>query len=169
VSEEVAKIPQDAGVYLIREKRLEALRSAEAKVVSDKKRSVLKVLSPIPVVSGKATLEIDGEKSTFKVDDSRPEFYFRLANDEHFGLIRLAPKKGARVVENITIVPVTKEVVEEQKEIETFKKQIATGLFKIWPTKPLEPGEYAIVEFTPAEASDKPINLQVWDFSFGAK
>jgi hypothetical protein len=169
VREEVANIPQDVGVYFIRNKKIEPLKQAESKVVSDKKRSVLKILSPIPIVSGKATLEIDGEKSAFKVDTDRPEFYFRLANEEHFGLIRLTPKKAARIVENISIIPVSKEIVEEQKEIETFKKQIATGLFKIWPTKPLEPGEYALVEFTPAETADKPVNLQAWDFSFGGK
>jgi len=43
--------------------------------------------------------------------------------------------------------------------VEIFRQQVADGLFKIWPQKPLEPGEYALVEYT----EDK-INMQVWDF-----
>jgi hypothetical protein len=167
VRQEVAQIPQDPGVYYIRGDKLEPLKQAESKVVSDKKRSVLKVLSPIPLVTGKATLEIDGESASFRVAEDRPEFYFRLANEERFGIVKLTPKKGARVIETLTIVPVSKQVVEEQKEIESFKKQVGELVFKIWPTKPLEPGEYAIVEFTPSEFLDKSINLQAWDFTVG--
>jgi hypothetical protein len=36
---------------------------------------------------------------------------------------------------------------------------VAEGLYKIWPMKPLEPGEYAVVEYT-----DGKVNLQIWDF-----
>jgi hypothetical protein len=35
-------------------------------------------------------------------------------------------------------------------------------LFKIWPEKDLEPGEYALIEHTDAKLS-----LQVWDFGVG--
>jgi hypothetical protein len=41
-------------------------------------------------------------------------------------------------------------------------------LFKIWPEEALEPGEYALIEYTPVEMSDKSVNLQVFDFSVGA-
>jgi hypothetical protein len=162
--QEVAQIPESPGVYYIRGEKLDPVKQAESKIVNDKKRTVLKVLSPIPIVSGKATLEIDGEASGFKVDSNRPEFYFRLSNDEQFAIVKLTTKKGARVVETLNIVPVSKQIVETQQEIETFKKQEADLLFKIWPTKPLEAGEYALIEFTPAEMGDKGINVQTWDF-----
>ena len=45
--------------------------------------------------------------------------------------------------------------------IPTFKKQLGDMLFKIWPEGPLEPGEYAVIEFTDGTA-----NLQVWDFGY---
>ena len=54
------------------------------------------------------------------------------------------------------------EVVEQPVEVETFKRQVGEQLYKIWPTKPLEPGEYAVVEFTPPE--DRSLTLQVYDF-----
>ena len=58
------------------------------------------------------------------------------------------------------MVPVTKENFEEQKEVETYQREMQPGLFKIWPAKPLEAGEYALVQYTNGE-----LNLRVWDFS----
>src|SRR5262249_28006234 len=132
------------------------------KYVSDKKRTVLKVLSPVPLVSGKGTVELDGETADFRVPDARPEFYFRLANEERFEIIKLTPKKNARVAEDVRIQPVSNEVEEKQQKIPTFKKQEDYLLFKIWPEKSLEPGEYALIEFTEGK-----VELQLWDFRVG--
>ncbi len=164
--QEVERIPIEPGVYWIKGDKLEKVKQAESKIVNDKKRNVLKMMSPVPLVSGKATVEIDGETATLRVAQKRPEFYFRLAKDEQFAIIKLAPKKPthSRIVENVTIVPVSKELVEEQKTVATFKKQVADQLFKIWPEQDMEPGEYALVEFTPVEMSESSINLQLWDF-----
>ncbi|MGD1096369.1 MAG: hypothetical protein ABSB35_30800 [Bryobacteraceae bacterium] len=168
--QEIERVPVAAGAYYIHDDKMEPLTAAESKVVSDTKRTVLKFMSPLPMVSGKATLEIDGDAAAFRVTQNRPEFYFRLSNEEQFGIIKLTPKKGgkARIVENITIVPVSKEVIEEQKTVAIFKRQVGDLLFKIWPEEALEPGEYALIEYTPVEMSDKSVNLQVFDFSVGA-
>jgi len=169
---EVRKIPQDPGVYqLIDGKELRILQLAESKVRNDKRRSVLKALSPIPAVSGKATLEVDNAHANYFVETNTPEFYIQLSQDEQFGIIRLTPKSTSkenyRIAEKITVMPVTKEMVEEPEEVEIFRTQAdANGLYKIWPQKPLEPGEYAVVEGTPGK-----INMQIWDFAWspGAK
>ena len=165
---EVRKIPQDPGVYqLIDGKELRILQLAESKVRTNKRRSVLKVLSPVPIVSGKATLEVDNTHANYFVETSTPEFYIQLATDEQFGIIRLTPKENYRIAEKITVMPVTKEMVEEPEEVEIFRTEAASGgLYKIWPQKPLEPGEYAVVEATPGK-----INMQIWDFAWspGAK
>jgi hypothetical protein len=159
---EVEEIPPEPGVYYIHDNKLEAIKVAESKVVTDKRRQVLKVLSPVPMVSGKATLEIDGDTSSKEIDDKRPEFFFRLSNFERLAIVKLAPtKKGSRIVENIHMIPVTKEIQQEFKEIETFKKQEGDNVYKIWPEKDLDPGEYALVEYTEGLES---INTQVWDF-----
>ena len=65
-----------------------------------------------------------------------------------------------RIVENLTFMPVTKEVVEEPTLVETFQKQLADGLYKIWPKEALEPGEYAVIEY-----SEGKLNIQTWDFA----
>ncbi|HWZ34408.1 MAG TPA: hypothetical protein VNX18_23880 [Bryobacteraceae bacterium] len=159
---QVELIPVEPGVYYIHDNKLEPIKIAESKIVNNKRRSVLKALSPIPLVPGKQTVEIDGDAAAKRIDEKRPEFFFRMSDEERLAIIRLTPKKGARVVENLEIVPVSKEVVEQPVEIATFKKMVADQLFKIWPEKDLEPGEYAVIEFTEGK-----VNLQTWDFGIG--
>jgi hypothetical protein len=156
---EVERIPQENGVYLIEEDKLTPMKAAEAKIDTSKKRTVLKLLSPVPLISGKATLELDGSHATAGTANREPEFYIRMEQDERMGIVRLAEHKGNRIVEKLTIVPVSKEVIEEPDLVDTFRKQEADGLFKIWPTKPMPPGEYAVVEYTEGK-----VNMRVWDF-----
>lgn len=163
---EMGNVPAENGAYYIRAGKSEALKVAESKLVMDKKRTILKYLSPIPLVPGKGTVELDGETATFAVDGNRPEFYFRLSDYESFAIVKMYPKKGVRVAEKASILAVQGErmVTEERQEIKTFKKQEADQLYKIWPEKPLEPGEYALVQYT-----DGKLNPQIWDFSVSAK
>ena len=158
---EVAKVPRGPGVHLAVGDGIRTLKQAEPEVHTNKGRNVLKVLSPVPLISGKATVEIKGEHALVKVTSDRPEFYISLASEERFGIIRIRPAKAVRIVEKLTIVPVTKEVIEEQEQVEIFRQQVDDDLYKIWPTKPIEPGEYAVVEYTEGK-----VNIQVWDFAY---
>ncbi len=158
---EVAKIPRDPGVYYVEDSAVKPIKVAESKMHNYKGRTVLQVISPIPVVSGKSTLELDGIHSQNIFTNPEQEFYIQLANDERFGIVKLTPEKGVRIVEKITLVPVSKEIVEEPIEVQVFRKQMTQdGLNKLWPMKPMEPGEYAVVEYTPGKT-----NMQVWDFA----
>ena len=155
----MARIPADPGVYFEVAEEMKALKVAESKFVTNRKRSILKVMSPLPLINGKATVEIDGEHSAFVVYGKRPEFYFRLSDDESFNFFKLTPAKGTRVVEKVTIAAVVNEKVEEPIVVEAFRQQLADRLFKMWPTVDLEPGEYALVQYTEGK-----MNLQIWDF-----
>jgi hypothetical protein len=158
---EVAKIPRDPGVYYVEDSAVKPIKVAESKMHNYKGRTVLQVISPVPVVSGKSTLELDGLHSQNIFSNPEQEFYIQLANDERFGIVKLTPEKGVRIVEKITVVPVSKEIVEEPIEVQVFRKQMTQdGLNKLWPMKPMEPGEYAVVEYTPGKT-----NMQVWDFA----
>ncbi len=161
-AKEVDSVPAANGVYYLRNEKLETIKVAESKLVTDKKRSVLKVLSPVPIISGKQTVELDGENAAVRVADTRPEFYFRLSTDQRFGIVKLTPKKSARVVEVVEKIQVSNEIVEHFEEIASFKRQAGDLLFKIWPEKDLDPGEYALVEYT-----DGKVNSQIWDFGVG--
>ena len=160
----MARIPAEPGVYFEIEAEgkapeMRALKAAESKFVVNKRRSILKVMSPLPIVNGKATVEIDGERSAFVVKGKRPEFYFRLSDDESFNFFKLTAGKATRIVEKVTIAAVVNEKVEEPIVMEAFRQQLADRLFKMWPTADLEPGEYALVQYTEGK-----MNLQIWDF-----
>jgi len=159
---EAAQVPQEPGVYYVVGDKVQSLQTAEVSVNSSKGRTVLKVLSPVPIVPGKSSVEIKGESAVYRARGDKPEFYLRLSDDERFGIIRLTKKKNSRLLENLSILPVTNEVIEDLKLVATFKKQVSERTYKIWPEQPLEPGEYALVQY-----SEGALNWQVWDFGIG--
>lgn len=158
---EVRKIPQDPGVYSLENNALRIFPLADATVHNEKgATTLLKKLAPLPVFAGKATLEIQGEKSANTVAEKRPEFYFQLSEFQAFGIVKLTAQKGVRVVEKLTMAAMTKELAEERTSVEIFQKQLSdNGLYKIWPQEPLEKGEYAVIEYTEGK-----LNHRVWDF-----
>ena len=159
---EAAQVPQEPGVYFVAGDKIQSLKTAEVEVNSNKGRSILKVLSPVPIVPGKSSVEIKSESAAYRAAGDKPEFYIRLSDDERFGIIKLSKKKNGRLIENINILPVTNEVVEDLKLVATFKRQVAERTYKIWPEQPLEPGEYAVVQY-----SEGSLNWQIWDFGIG--
>lgn len=158
---EVSRIPQDPGVYWLEGNQAKVLKVAESTVHTNKGRSVLKVLSPVPIVSGKGTLELTGTHSANVFTNPEQEFYIQLSDVERFGIAKVTPKGAVRIVENLTFMPVTKETVEEPDLVEIFQKQLTPdGLYKIWSKEPLPAGEYAVIEYTAGK-----LNIQVWDFA----
>ncbi len=160
IRKEIRSIPDGPGVYKVEGDKVISLKLAECKVVTNKKRSVLKALTPVPIVSGKSTVEIDGLQSSIVITDDRPEFYFRLNKEERFGIVRMKPLKTSRLLETWNILPVVNEIQQEHEDVEIFRKQVGDELYKIWPIKPLPVGEYAVMEFTENKG-----NTQAWDFS----
>ena len=165
---EIASIPMESGAYFKVGETVKPVHPADYEVITSKKRKTLQVISPVPLVPGKAIVVIKGEHASFVVNDSRPEFFLRLAKEERFGIIRLTPRKGQRIVENVSIVPVSKEAIEDRKQIETFEQQLMWNLYKVWPQKALEPGEYALMEYSDAPETDD-IQLLIWDFAVAGK
>ncbi|HEX4170686.1 MAG TPA: hypothetical protein VHZ55_34930 [Bryobacteraceae bacterium] len=161
---EIASIPVNPGAYYKVGDKIETVPSADYQVITDKKRRTLQMISPVPIIPGKASVIVKGEHATFIVPEERPSFYLRLAKEERFGIIRLTPKKNTRIVENIAIVPVAKQAMEERKQMDTFEQQLADGLYRVWPEKTLTPGEYALVEFSDKEDVDD-VELLLWDFA----
>jgi hypothetical protein len=158
---EVSRVPQDPGVYLVEGKELRPLKQAESKAISNKGRSVLKVLMPLPVIASETSVEIDGARASQVVASAEPEFYFRLAYDERSAIFKLTPKKDSRLVQKWTVESITGEIAETQEEVPVFRRQLEDGLYKIWPREALKPGEYAVVEYTAEQH-----NIQVWDFGY---
>ncbi|MBV8811102.1 MAG: hypothetical protein JO033_20735 [Acidobacteriaceae bacterium] len=162
---EIASIPMDPGAYYKVNDKIQAVPRADYQVITDKKRQLISVLAPVPLIPGKATVVIKGDHSNFVVTEPRPDFYFRLDKEERFGIVRLTPKKDHRIVENVSIIPVAKQAIEDRKQTETFEQELAPGLYRVWPEKPLEPGEYGVIEFADNGKPDD-IELLVWDFAY---
>ena len=160
LQKEILKIPQDAGVYMLENGQLRIFKLADASVHNSKGRNLLSNIAPIPIVTGKATLEINDDHSQNIVKDERPEFYIQLSLQDSFGIVKLTPKGGVRIIERITIAPVVKEITEERDVVPTFTKQLTdNGLYKIWPQEALPRGEYAVIEYTEGK-----VDARVWDF-----
>ena len=45
------------------------------------------------------------------------------------------------------------------QSIQDFEARLADNLYKLWPTQPLSPGEYAVVQYVEGDGQ-----IQVWDF-----
>jgi hypothetical protein len=162
VQKEISRIPQDPGVYWVEGTTTKALKAGEVQVHNDKKRFLLQKLAG-NWLPGKSTLEMNGAHSRNVFTNPEQEFYIQLAEPEGFGIIKLTPKGDVRIVENIATI--AKDAVQEERTtIPTLQRQFGDGLYKIWPKDKLEPGEYAVVEFT-----DGKINIQVYDFSIRSK
>lgn len=154
-----ASIPQNPGVYYIDGDNLVPLEAAKVMVNESGTRKLLQALTPAPIVPGKSSVEIEGKTARFRLANPAPEFFFRLAAIERLAIVKLEPKKDSRLVENVTIMPKESEIFEEPKIVPSFKKQLAADVYRIWPEQPLEPGEYAVIEYT-----EGAINVQAWDF-----
>ena len=162
LDDEVLKIPQDPGVYSLEGGTLHIFKQAESKVHTNKGRVLLKAAVPVPLIPGKATVELEQPHSLNLSKAARPDLYIQLDKEEHFALIKLTPHHEVRIAERVSIMPVVKESVEEVDEVQIFKKQMTeSGLFKFWPQEPLKPGEYAVIQYTPGK-----MDPQIWDFAY---
>src|SRR5262249_32719729 len=88
LEKEVLRIPQSPGVYWLEGEQAKPLKAAESTVRTSKGRSVLSRVAPIPVVSGKATLEIANPHSLNVFANPEQEFYLQLSDPERFGIVR---------------------------------------------------------------------------------
>src|SRR5271157_6665093 len=138
---ETSHIPQDPGVYWLEGSQVKVIKLAESAVHTNKGRSILKALSPIPMVSGKGTLELSGAHSPNVFTNPEQEFYIQLSETERFGIAKLTSKGAVRIVENLTFIPITKDVEEKLDLVDIFRQQLGNEeLYKIWSKEPLEPG-----------------------------
>jgi hypothetical protein len=160
LQDEIMKIPQTPGVYYVQDGKAVVVPQGRSTVHTAKGRAILSAMSPVPLVPGKSTLILLEKHSRNVLHNPQQEFYIQLSEEERFGIVKLDERMSERIVEKITVIPVSKEVVEEPTEVEIFRKQLTPdGLYKIWPMQPLAPGEYAVVQYTAGK-----LNMQVWDF-----
>ncbi len=158
---DIARIPQDSGVYRIENGTVRTIPVADFTVRTAKGRAIFQAVSRLPFVGGKSTVELPGEFSQNVVHgEERPEFIFRMDKEESFAIVKVKSQKTVRVVEQIETDPITKENVETREPVPVFSKQLnGDNLYKIWPQEPLPKGEYAVMEYL-----DGKVEMRIWDF-----
>ena len=164
VRKEASQIPEIPGAYWVEGGQTKILKPGEVAVHSNKGRMVLQKLSPIPAVTGKATLEMTGPHADTVFTNPEQEFYVQLNGTEAFGIAKLTTKGDVRIVENLTYHPLTNDIViEDRTMVDYLHRQLGDGLYKIWAKEPLAPGEYAIVLY-----NDGKVDIQSFDFAIKA-
>jgi hypothetical protein len=156
------RLPAVDGIYTVEGLRLVRLVQSLGEVVTDKKRLAMVVAIPLPLLKARSLVVLDGEKAAVRLNTPQPTFYVQSADSlgAKLELIRVRPAKESRVVEQVEAGRAgIGKATESRAAIPLERTQISPVLYKLKPTQPLEPGEYALGELVQTK-----LNLDVWDF-----
>jgi hypothetical protein len=153
-------LPDGVGFYALEGKLIYEMKQSLAAPHLSKGREAERILSGVPLIPRKMTLEISDLHAALRVTTPDPEFFMRPADEREprFRLLRVQIKGGHRVVENISI-HITGDQTHKAEDIDFQTWTPARGVFRYTVNQRLEPGEYAFVEMT-----KEGINSYVWDF-----
>jgi hypothetical protein len=169
-------LPPGEGMFAIEGKSVIAIPQVGSAVKNDKKNTIKRILSPIPIIPAKQNIEIPGGKATLRINTQNPEFYLREiqpdydkdsglerthrqgTNGPEVELIRATVKGNKRILESIRSM-FGEEIGRESNTISIQQWEIAKTVYRYTLSQPLPPGEYALAEILPDG-----LNLFVWDF-----
>jgi hypothetical protein len=154
-------LPSTEGVYAYDGLRVVPLVQSQGEIVTDKDRMVLNMAIPMPLLKKRALVTLPGAEAAVRIENPQPVFYIQ-SNDDWGAKAEFIPVKSSRnvrVVERIQSGLGAGASGEVREDVPMERTQVAKGIVKLQPAKPLEPGEYAIGELT-----DGKLNLEVWDF-----
>jgi hypothetical protein len=154
-------LPDDIGFYALdRDKQIRVMKQSTAEVKLSTGREVERILTGVPLIPDKKTMDIPGERAAMRLKTAEPEFYFRPADqrEPRFRLVRAQLKNGHRIIDNVT-VHFTGEETHKTNEVEIQTWTPATGVFRYTIDQRLDPGEYAFIEMIGDGVSG-----YVWDF-----
>ena len=158
-------LPDAVGFYALdMNKMLYEMKQSAAGAHLDKARAAERIITGVPFISSKQTLEIPDEHAALRLSTAEPEFFIRPADsrEPRFRLIHARIKNGRRFLESVS-TNFQGEQTHNANEIEIQTWTPATGVFRYTVDHRLEPGEYAFVEMT-SQGS----NGYVWDFGIDA-
>jgi hypothetical protein len=178
------RLPEDGGIMLLDtfegQPQLVELAQSDSALNRNTKSNILKGAIN-PLASAKQTIELPGTHAKVQAHAALPSVYLNLeAQDqnatpqvtekgpiepwERFRIVKVQTKGDKRIVGNIKIA-VYGKMSQEQKFVPSTTVKLTGSWIKITPEKPLEPGEYAVVEMLGEEG----MNLYVWDFGVNPK
>jgi hypothetical protein len=153
-------LPDGIGFYSLEDKFIYEMKQSVAVAKRSTGREIEKIMTGVPLIPSKQTLEIPDEHAALRLTTQEPEFFMRPADDRtpRFRLLHAQIKNGHRVLDKVSIY-FTGEENHKTTDIEVQTWTPARGVFRYTVSKRLEPGEYAFVEMT-----TEGINGYVWDF-----
>jgi len=158
-------LPDEPGFYVVANGAVASLSQDLADSHFNKKRLLIQIITPIPVVPTKHNVEMKGAHAKLRVTDSQPEFYFRTADQREpaVALVRAQVHGNSRLISEIsTNIVGNSRSKEDQMRLERWL--VARGTFRYTIEQKLAPGEYAFIEMVP----EKGMDLYVWDFGVDA-
>jgi hypothetical protein len=154
-------LPLTEGVYAFDGLRVIPMVQSEGEVVSDKQRAILMMAMPGPLLKRRSLVSLPGGQAAVRIVNPQPVFYIQ-SNDAWGGNAVLIPVKsthGQRVLEKVQSGMGLGASGEIREAVPLEKQPIARGIYKLQPSKTLEPGEYALGELVEGK-----LNMDVWDF-----
>jgi hypothetical protein len=169
-------LPSGEGLFVVEGKNVRLLEQAGSNSKVDRMRSIEQVLSPIPIVPGKVTVNIPGTRASLRLRTTTPEFYLREAppdpdrvsqiakssrpgeNGPDVVLVRAKVTHSGRQLESISTL-FGEQMNANRNEVMLQRWEVAQGLYRFTLGEALTPGEYAIAEVLPDG-----LNYYVWDF-----
>jgi hypothetical protein len=154
-------LPDAAGFYALETKQIYEMKQSLAASHMSTGRQVERILSGVPIIPQKQTLEIADPHAALRLTVNEPEFFMRPADDREprFRLLRAQIKNGHRVLDNANI-QMSGEQTHHATDVDFQTWTPAHGVFRYTVSQRLEPGEYAFVEMT-----NEGFSSYVWDFA----
>jgi hypothetical protein len=173
-------LPDGEGMFAFEGKTIKRIEQAGSQVRADRKTVLKQVLSPIPIVPSKHTIELPGTKAPTRLTTSQPEFYLREVMTDpdrdsallrtkrqgesgpEIALVRATVKGNKRILESIRSL-FGQEISQDRNEISVQRWEVAPDIYRFTLSEQLPPGEYAL-----AEILEDGMNMYVWDFGVDA-
>jgi len=154
-------LPSTEGVYAYDGSRVIPLIQSQGEIVTDKERLALNLAIPLPLLKKRSLVSLPGAQAAVRIVDPRPVFYIEASDGwgEKAEIIPVKSARGSRVVEKVQSGLGAGASGEVREAVTMERTPVAKGIYKLQPSKALEPGEYAVGEMV-----DGKLNLDVWDF-----
>jgi hypothetical protein len=155
-------LPQEEGVYAYDGTRVIRLIRSSTELVTDRKRAALAIALPGPLTKNRSIVELAGARAAVRLQQAEPTFYAQFSDDlgARLGLISVKAVKESRLVERVDPGRAGAGKPSQLRVAVPLEyRKLATGLYRLTPLHPLDPGEYALGELTQLGP-----NLALWDF-----
>jgi hypothetical protein len=171
-----AFLPDSEGMYVVEGKTVRVLDQVSSQLKTDKMRALAQILSPVPLVPGKKTVELPGTHAALRIKTPNPEFYLRevapdpdrvssIQKSKRAGdagpdveLIKAKVTRTGRLLESINVM-FGQELPKQVNAISIQRWEVAPSVYRFTLSGPLPPGEYVL-----AQVVEQGLDLFVWEF-----